>query len=28
LNYQACDDRLCYAPQTLPVSFNLAAVAR
>jgi thiol-disulfide isomerase/thioredoxin len=28
LTYQACDDRLCYAPQTLPVSFDLAAVAR
>jgi thiol-disulfide isomerase/thioredoxin len=24
LTYQACDDRLCYTPQTLPVSFNLA----
>jgi thiol-disulfide isomerase/thioredoxin len=24
LTYQACDDRLCYAPQTLPVSFDLA----
>jgi thiol-disulfide isomerase/thioredoxin len=28
LSYQACDDRLCYAPQTLPVSFDLTAVAR
>jgi thiol-disulfide isomerase/thioredoxin len=28
LTYQACDDRLCYAPQTLPVSFDLSAGAR
>jgi thiol-disulfide isomerase/thioredoxin len=28
LTYQACDDRLCYTPQTLPVSFDLSAVAR
>jgi thiol-disulfide isomerase/thioredoxin len=28
LTYQACDDRLCYAPQSLPVSFDLSAVAR
>jgi thiol-disulfide isomerase/thioredoxin len=27
LTYQACDDRLCYAPQTLPVTFNLATAA-
>jgi hypothetical protein len=28
LTYQACDDRLCYTPQSLPVSFNLSAEAR
>jgi len=28
LNYQACDDRLCYAPQAVPVSFDLSAGAR
>jgi hypothetical protein len=28
LTYQACDDRLCYAPQSLPVSFDLSAVTR
>jgi thiol-disulfide isomerase/thioredoxin len=28
LSYQACDDRLCYAPQTLPVSFDLSAGTR
>ncbi len=28
LSYQACDDRLCYAPQTLPVSFTLSPPAR
>jgi thiol-disulfide isomerase/thioredoxin len=28
LTYQACDDRLCYAPQSLPVSFDLPAEAR
>jgi len=28
LSYQACDDRLCYAPQAFPVSFNLSAGAR
>jgi len=28
LSYQACDDRLCYAPQTLPVSFDLSAGSR
>jgi len=28
LTYQACDDRLCYAPQSIPVSFTLSAEAR
>jgi hypothetical protein len=28
LSYQACDDRLCYAPQTVPVSFTLTSGAR
>jgi peroxiredoxin len=28
LTYQACDDRLCYTPQSLPVSFDLATRAR
>jgi len=28
LTYQACDDRLCYTPQSLPVSFNLSSEAR
>ena len=28
LSYQACDDRLCYTPQSLPVSFNLVEAAR
>ena len=28
LTYQACDDRLCYTPQSLPVSFTLSAGAR
>jgi len=28
MTYQACDDRLCYTPQSLPVSFNLSAGAR
>lgn len=28
LTYQACDDRLCYVPQTLPVSFDLAERVR
>jgi thiol-disulfide isomerase/thioredoxin len=28
LVYQACDDRLCYTPQSLPVSFTLSAEAR
>ena len=28
LTYQACDDRLCYTPQTLPVTFNLTMGAR
>jgi thiol-disulfide isomerase/thioredoxin len=28
LSYQACDDRLCYTPQTLAVSFNLAGASR
>ena len=28
LTYQACDDRLCYTPQSLPVFFDLSSVAR
>jgi len=28
MTYQACDDRLCYTPQSLLVSFNLSAGAR
>ena len=28
LSYQACDDRLCYAPQSLPVSFTLSTGTR
>jgi len=28
LTYQACDDRLCYTPQELPVTFDLATGAR
>jgi DsbC/DsbD-like thiol-disulfide interchange protein len=26
LRYQACDDRLCYTPQDLPVTFELTSV--
>jgi thiol-disulfide isomerase/thioredoxin len=28
LSYQACDDRLCYTPQALPVSFTLSTGPR
>jgi thiol-disulfide isomerase/thioredoxin len=28
LNYQACDEHLCYTPQTLPISFNLSGQSR
>jgi len=25
LRYQACDDKVCYAPSRIPVSFDLTA---